>query len=275
MVAVIPSAFFSRRTNIFVAICCSSWLVGLPLTTVATQHPLNALDADEISMSVNLLRAAGQVDDKTLLLSLTLEEPPKQKVLAWKPGESIPRAARAVLRRGNETVETVVNLTDKKIGPIRIIKEGQATLVMLEFFGAIDMAVSDPKVQEALQRRGITDFKKVVCAPRTVGNFGREEEKTRRLVKVDCFDLSKEETNTLATPIEGLYIKVDVDEKKVLEVIDTGIVPIPPGAYPLGAGAQSKLRERKPVQMSSPQGQNFTVSGSLVSWENWRFHVRW
>lgn len=207
MVAVITSAFFSRQTNIFIAICCFSWLVGLPVATVAAQHPLDALDADEISASMNLLRAAGQVDDKTLFLSLTLEEPPKQKVLAWKPGEPIPRAARAVLRRGNETRETVVNLTDKKVGPMRTIKEGQAPLVMPEFFGAIDTAVSDPKVQEALKGRGITDFKKVACAPRTVGNFGREEERTRRLVKVDCFDLSKEATNTLATPIEGLYIE--------------------------------------------------------------------
>src|SRR5262249_961284 len=150
------------------------------------------------------------------------------------------------------------------------IKEGQAALAMPEFFGAIDTVVSDPKVQEALKKRGITDFKKVFCAPRTVGNFGREEERTRRLVKVDCFDLSQQATNIFATPIEGLYIKVDVDEKKVLEIIDTGVVPTPPGTYPLGAAAQGKLRERKPVQMSSPQGQNFTVNGSLVSWENWR-----
>src|SRR5215204_1003702 len=150
MVAVIPSVFFSRQTNIFITICCFSLIVGLPLTAVAAQHPLDALDADEISASVNLLRAAGQVDDKTLFLSLTLEESPKQKVLAWKPGEPIPRAARAVLRRDNETREIVVNLTDKKVGPMRTIKEGQATLAMSEFFGAIDVAVLDPKVQEAL-----------------------------------------------------------------------------------------------------------------------------
>jgi primary-amine oxidase len=275
MAAVITSAFLSRQIKMLIAICCSSWLVGLPLMAVGAQHPLDALDAEEISASVNLLRAAGQVDDKTLFLSLTLEEPPKQQVLAWKPGEPIPRAARVVLRRGNETREAVVNLTEKKIGPTRTIKEGQAALAMSEFLGAIDTAVSDPKVQEALQRRGITDFKKLACVPRTVGNFGREEEGTRRLVKVDCFDLSKEETNTLATPIEGLYIKVDVDEKKVLEIIDIGVVPIPPGVYPLGAAAQSKLRERKLVQMSSSQGQKFTVDGSLVSWENWRFHMRW
>lgn len=251
------------------------WLLGLPLSTLAAQHPLDALSAEEITASVRLLRAAGHVTRQTLLLSLTLEEPPKSLVLGWKSGDPIPRAARAVVRHDSRTFEAIIDLSAEQILSFAPLTEGQALLALPEMSRAARAALADPRVREQLTKRGVTDFKKVVCGSRTVGNFGRAEEQTRRLVKLDCFDLSQEATNLFATPIEGLYVTVDVDERKVVDIVDTGVVPIPPGTYPFAAKAQGTRRARNPITTNRPQGHTFTLEGSLVEWRNWRFHLRW
>ena len=100
-------------------------------------------------------------------------------------------------------------------------------------------------MQAGLRKRGITDFEKLFCAPRTAGNFGTEMEKTRRIVKVDCFDIQGVKTDIFANPIEGLFATVDLDRGKVLEVTDLGVVPVPGGDLeldPASIGAQ-RVRE--------------------------------
>ena len=85
-------------------------LAALPFTAQgAAQHPLDALEASEIVATTAVLRSAGHVDDKTLIALLTLQEPPKADVLAWKTGDPIPRQAKAVLRRNSTTSRTTAS----------------------------------------------------------------------------------------------------------------------------------------------------------------------
>ncbi|MDX1383473.1 MAG: tyramine oxidase, partial [Thermoanaerobaculia bacterium] len=170
----------------------------------AADHPLDALDAAEIAAAAALLRDAGHADDGTLFVAISLEEPPKSAVLAWNEGDAIPRAARAVLRRNGATVRAIVDLVAGRVLSAEEVPGAQPNIAAPELIGGMTAALGDARMQEGLAKRGIDDLDQLFCAPRTVGNFGREEEMTRRLVKVDCFDTRGIVTDVFAKPIEGL-----------------------------------------------------------------------
>lgn len=196
----------------------------LPLAAQgAADHPLDALDASEITATTALLRSAGHADDKTLIASITLQEPLKAGVLAWKTGNPFPRRAKAVLRRNSTTFEAVVDLGSAKVSSHKAIRGAQPLVTYPEILSAIAVTTGDPRMQEGLRKRGITDFGQLFCAPRTAGNFGTEAEKTKRIVKVDCFDIRGVRTDVFANPIEGLFATVDLDRGEAL----TGQISVP------------------------------------------------
>ena len=149
----------------------------------APNHPLDALDASEITRSTALLRAKGHTDDTTPILSVALEPPEKQAVLAWQPGESLPRLARVVVRRDRINREFIIDLDADEILAIEEIPgPGQPPISFDEIFRAIDIAVGDERMQAGLAKRDITDFDAIFCAPRTGGNFGAPHEQAKRVV---------------------------------------------------------------------------------------------
>jgi primary-amine oxidase len=241
----------------------------------AAQHPLDALDAAEIAATTAILRAAGHVDDRTLIASITLQEPPKAEVLAWKAGDAIPRSAKVVYRRSAATFETVVDLGKGAIASHDQIPGAQPFVTVPEILAAIETTTADPRMQAGLRKRGITDFEKLFCAPRTVGNFGTELESTRRIVKVDCFDIRGVRSDVFANPIEGLFATFDLDHNKVLAVTDLGVVPVPGGNSELDPASTGVRPGVMPVVQSSPEGSNIRMDGSMVHWMDWSFHLRW
>lgn len=243
--------------------------------TGAAQHPMDALEASEITAATAILRSAGHVDDKTLIASLTLLEPHKADVLAWKAGDSIPRRAKAVLRRAAATFETVVDLDTREILSNTEVHGAQPMVAFPEILSAIEITTADPRMRRALQKRGITDFAGLFCAPRTAGNFGATAEQTRRIVKVDCFDIRGVKSDVFAKPIEGLFATVDLDRGEVLEVTDLGVIPVPGGNSELDPASTGVRSGTRPIVQSAPEGSNITVDGSMVRWQNWSFHLRW
>ena len=245
-------------------------LATAPRALSAT-HPLDGLDAAEIKTAMELLRKAGVADDKTIVSLMQLEEPAKSDVLAWRVGRPISRKAAAILRRDGKTLRVVIDLTQRKVGQATEGRGGQPIVTTPEMFKAIEATLKDERMQAGLQKRGV-DVGKLFCAPRTIGSFGRPEEDARRLVRLDCFDLRSNPTNVFATPVEGLFATVDLDRMAVIEVTDSGVVPLAPGAFPVGA--KGPFRVRRPIQQSAPRGRNVKLAGSNVRWENWRFHLR-
>ena len=62
-----------------------------------------------------------------------------------------------------------------------------------------------------------------VCIAFSAGNIGDPGEDGRRLVRVACFDAAGT-SNFWARPIEGVVAVVDLDERRVIRLIDTGPV---------------------------------------------------
>ena len=245
-----------------------------PAETARPQNPLDPLGAVEIQAVVGSLAAEGKTNAESRFPSVTLAEPDKAEVLAWKSGKSFSRRATAVVKQGERTFEGLVDVAAKKVLSWKEIAGVQPSVLMEEILGVTEVVKADPAWQEAMKKRGYDDVQGVVCMPLSVGYYGVAEEEGRRLLRVPCFDAAKAK-NYWGRPIEGLLALVDLNERKVLKLIDSGIVPVPDAPADYAPGAVGKLRDPlPPMTVDVPRGAGFTVSGHEVSWQNWHFHMR-
>jgi len=141
---------------------------------VGVRHPLEPLTAEEIEAVRRILTRARGLAASARFVYVTLREPPKDAVLRHQRGEAFEREAHVVLRERAEckTYEAVVSIT---AGEVRLWREvpGVQPAVMLEEFVATEEAVrKDARWQEAMRRRGITDFDMVMIDPWSVGYHG-------------------------------------------------------------------------------------------------------
>ena len=251
-----------------------AFAIAVPALAAPT-NPLDALTADEINRTVEILNAAKQVNADTRFPTITLLENPKAEVLRWSPGQPFERRARADYLNGNRLFEAAVNLTTGKVDSVTEVKERQSSILFEEFLGASEVVKKDPRWRAAMAKRGITSFDNIICAPLTVGPVIDAKYRGLRLLKVPCFDKTGAVNNVYGRPIEGLLAIVDVRKGAVVDVVDEGVVPIPT-AIPSEAydAATSTRKPTKPVQIVSPQGPNYTIDGSVISWDKWNFHLR-
>ena len=123
-------------------------------------------------------------------------------MLAWQPGQPEPRVVTVNVKDASGMFKGEVDLAARKVlcwAPA----SGQTMILLEEFLGAMDVALADPRMQEGLQKRGLTKDQ-VFCIPLTAGAFGEPEEQGRRLMKVPCL-VSPTGSNFYAKPIEGLF----------------------------------------------------------------------
>jgi primary-amine oxidase len=145
--------------------------------TVTLRHLLDPLTADEIETASRILRQDRGLAASARFVYVTLQEPAKDVVLRYRRGEAFERQAHIVLRERAEctTYEAVVSIT---AGEVRLWREvpGVQPAVMLEEFLATEAAVKkDARWQEAMRRRGVTDFDMVMIDPWSAGYNGPED----------------------------------------------------------------------------------------------------
>lgn len=257
-------------------------VVGAGLAALAaaapavSAHPLDGLSEAEITEAVALLRSSGDAGDDTLFPYIALHEPDKATVLAWKEGDPEPRMVTVHLKRPDGAFVAEVDLAADKVASIAPTDQ-QTMLLLAEFLEAMNLATSAPEFVAGLEKRGLTPDD-VFCLPLTAGSFGLPEEEGRRLLKVPCYVLP-ETSNFYAKPIEGLYAVVDLNADEVVEVLDSGALPVPKDGWgytdaEVEARTGALRPEMKPATLSQPDGSNVTIENGLVSWDIWRFRVR-
>src|SRR5207237_8225478 len=89
--------------------------------------------------------------------------------------------------------------------------------------GAI--ARRDPRWQAAMRRRGISDFANVYVDPWPAGEALGPDERNRRIVKAVAYYKASSH-NAYARPIEGVIAVVDLTAKRVIRLLDSGVVPL-------------------------------------------------
>ena len=66
-------------------------------TFTPASHPLDPLTAEEIVEAASILKAQGQLGVRVRFETIVLQEPPKDAVLNFRPGDSIERNAFLVV----------------------------------------------------------------------------------------------------------------------------------------------------------------------------------
>ncbi|WP_216216563.1 primary-amine oxidase [Amycolatopsis aidingensis] len=248
---------------------------------MSTFHPLDPLTAAEIGRVRTVLTAAGRCGESTRYASVLPLEPPKAEVRAHRPGQMCTRRAQAVLVdvRTGGCAEAVVDLRAGTLLSYRELEVehrpyGQPAILLEEYDRCADLVKADPRWQQAMARRGITDTTHAFVAPLSPGFFDRPDERGRRLLRGLTFLREHTEDSPWAHPVEGLLATVDLIAGAVIELDDAGEVPVPSrhGNFDVAAVGPART-SLKPLEISQPEGPSFRVRGSEVEWENWRLRV--
>jgi primary-amine oxidase len=243
------------------------------LKAQTAKHPLDGLTSTELWTTYEVLRASGKVDADTRYPMVQLKEPPKDEVLAWKPGQPIRREAFVVVWKAKQTFEAVVDLKGKKIVAWTEMKGVQPNSVIEEQNEISAGVLADSGVQAALKLRGITDLNTVFGVLNPPGYFGTAEEDGRRFFRMElAVQYGARED---ASIVPGLTVVWDADANKVLRIIDTGIVPIALVPSNFDQSSVGRLRDvPSPIVVQQPLGPGFRLDGQSVSWQKWSFHFR-
>ncbi len=246
------------------------------VTSAQPPHPLDPLTAEEIEKAVSVLRREQKISDLTRFISVDLKEPAKSQVLTYKPGDATARDAFIVLldKTDGTTYEAVVSLPEGELQTWHAVLGVQPALIGEEVVDCERAVKANPDFLEALRKRGITNLDQVMVDSWTVGNYGGEEEQTRRLLRSIIYLRPDPNDNPYARPVEGIVVFTDINTLEVLRVEDHGILPIPPedGNF-MGDVIPQVRTDLKPLEITQPEGPNFTVNGREVSWQKWHFRI--
>jgi primary-amine oxidase len=239
------------------------------------RHPLDPLTADEIGTAVAVFKQAGLATESSRFVEISLHEPPKAEVQAFKAGDPVRREAFAVIfdpaKRG--VTEAVADVGARKVVSSQVLKDVQPQVLFAEYDTVPAVIRKDPRWQAAMQKRGITDFEQVQFDIWAGGNYGIPAEQGHRVLRAVSYQVG-DSTNLYARPIEGVVVYVDPNLPQVLEVIDTGVVPVSPAPDNLDDKSVGPLRTPPlPLDPAQPAGVSFKVQGHEIQWQKW--HFRW
>lgn len=243
------------------------------LVSKTPQHPLDGLTTDEYWAVHDVLQKSGHVTEKTLTSSLLLHEPAKDKVLAWKEGDLLPREADVILLDEGKTVEARVDLTEKKLEFWKVIPGVQAPVTTSEFAAMGDVIKHDPRVLAALKLRNITDLTTVNCGAGPLSFIVFPEQNGQRIGWGECTDIHGA-YHSWGRTIDGIHILADLTAKKVLQVVDTGVVLVPTGATSFEEADATPRADTMPLLVTQPLGPGYKITKGEVSWQNWHFRFR-
>ncbi len=242
-------------------------------------HPLDPLTADEIRAAVAIVRRDREVGERWRFASIELREPSKQTVREHRDGDRIDRAARIVCwdRDSGSVYQGLVSLTEDRVVGWRSEPDGQPNMTNDEYYECDAALRRDPRVIEALRRRGITDMDLVLIDTWAYGaHLLPEEYPGRRLGWADVWYRKDAGSSPYANPVSGLHLIVDLNKMELLEVEDDDSVPEPDtmGEYVPGLVPGQRLREDvKPLEIVQPEGSSLQVDGNLVRWQKWSVRV--
>jgi primary-amine oxidase len=241
---------------------------------------LQRLSAAEISAARSVLADCGLVGDHTRFTYLGLEEPAKDAVLRFRPGDPVDRRVRAVLldTATGEGTDVVASLSRREVDSRLVIdpvRDGQPPIMLEDVIRVDEIVKADAGWRAAMARRGLDNLDLVRPCPLSAGSFGLPGEQGRRLLRVLSFLQHHPKDHPWAHPIDGVVAYVDLIERRVVELIDDAVLPVPAEEAnaddPAYVGpVRTTLR---PIEIHQPEGPSFTVDGDEVSWQGWRLRV--
>jgi len=264
----------TTRTLYALCRCVLLALLATPLGAASEDalHPLDPLTADEITIAADALRAYAAFPKDALFSTIVLHEPPKQEVLAFKPGAAFRRDAFAIVmdRTNNRVFEAIVDLKATQIASWKEVPGVQPQVFVVENDVLVPQIVkADPRWQEAMRKRGITDFDKVQVDTWAAGRLAGQP--AGRLLRAVSY-YKEGADNFYGRPIEGVVALVNMNTRTVVELFDSGAVPLPPPSQDLDERSIGDQRVApQPLAITQPLGSSIELNGNEVHWQKWRF----
>lgn len=251
----------------------------MAFSILSQQHPLEPLTAEEVQSAAQICRTDGKLGPEFRFVTISLHEPAKEQVLAYKPGQKVPRQAFVILlnRVTGRGHEAVVDLVHEKVVSMLELPAGvQPGITLDEFLECEEAVKRSPEFLAALKKRGVSDVSLVMVDPWSAGVYGTEikEDEGKRLSRALCWVRSDPTDNGYARPIDGLIAVVDLHQQKVVRIEDYGVIPLPQES---SNWTRSYIKETrtdiKPLEVTQAEGPSFQVEGNEVSWQKWKFRI--
>jgi primary-amine oxidase len=248
-----------------------------PVSTFPAHHPLEPLSAEEVRAAIAILRSHGKVTPTTRFVSVSLREPDKSLVHNQGGNGAPSREAFAVLfdNAANACYEAIVSLASQSLVSWKHIPGVQPTMTIDEQVECEQAVLASPEFRAALKRHtGVEDASLVMVDIWSAGNYGAEEDSTRRLARPLCFLRADPTDNGYVRPIEGLRPVVDLNTMKVVRIDEHGRWDLPPGEANYFAERVARKREDiRTLEITQPEGPSFEVQGYQVRWQKWSFVI--
>ena len=202
-------------------------------------------------------------------------------------GPAPERLVKVVVRERAEraTYEGIVAVDRAEVRSWRRVPGVQPSVMLEEFLAAEDAVRADPRWQDAMRLRGVTDFSLCMIdpwsSPNVAAGLGPDD---GRFVRPLTWVRAEPGENGYARPVEGLVTLVDLDTMAVTEVEDFGVVPVPdppanysaealtaPGNIP--AFPAGPRRDVRPLDIVQSEGPSFSIEGYHLRWQKWDLRI--
>src|SRR6266567_3317868 len=141
---------------------------SVPDAATSRAHPLEPLTAAEIEAAAAAVTAAAGLRPSARFVYISLYEPTKADVIAFEAGGPAPeRQVKLVLRERAEraSYEGIVAVDRAEVQSWRRVEGVQPSVMFEEFLAAEETVRADPRWQQAMRRRGVTDFSLCMIDP--------------------------------------------------------------------------------------------------------------
>ncbi len=239
-------------------------------------HPLDPLSPEEYESVAHAVRHDERFRYHMRFASASLVEPTKRELAS---GADIERMAEVLLLDGRRRVTYIVlvDVRQRAVTAWDEVPGQQQPAITIDEFVDIEIETkSDPRVQDALRRRGLDLQQRalVMVDPWSAGNFDIEAEKGRRIARGTFYMRSQNDDNQYAHPIDGMIALIDLDTLELIDVEDEHVYPVPMDDANYGEKFVDGWRDDiKPLEITQSEGPSFTVEGWKVSWQKWSFRV--
>ncbi|WP_442906478.1 primary-amine oxidase [Kineococcus sp. NBC_00420] len=243
-------------------------------------HPLTPLREEEFRRNLDVLRAESRLTPSMRFAGVVLAEPPKERVLAWEPGDPVERRARSTVwdRADNRTYDVLVELEGGVVERFEPLPGITPNFTLDEFHEVAEALIAEPRVIAALAARGITDLSLVLLDTWTYGAAVMPPQwRDRRLGWVDVWVRETPNGNPYAHPVSGLKFVVDVNTFELLSVDEDVAAPAAPvmGEYvPELVPGLVPREPLQPLEITQPDGPSFTISDDgELRWAQWSLRL--
>lgn len=250
----------------------------VPQTTpqaTSVTHPLDPLTEAEIQSAVAIVRQTQPLSETAVFATLTLQEPDKAEVLNFTPGSPFTRQVTTVVydRTQNKTFEAVADLNTQTLVAWTEVPGVQPAMVSTDSELVETAVKSDPRWQEAMRRRGITDLENVQVECWAPGNLSEEERASgARLCRGLSYYKGSEHWNYYGRPIEGVLATVNLNTGELASFVDTEPVPFSQENWDYDLESIGVVQSAlKALRIQQPEGANYQINGNEIQWGNWSF----